>query len=92
MTKILHIAASPRGADSQSTKLAEAYLSAAKEADPSISVDTLELWREDLPEFDGDKAAAKMTFFGVGDMGEPLQTAWITWSKSPHASPRPTSM
>ncbi|MDW3181537.1 FMN-dependent NADH-azoreductase [Roseobacter sp.] len=76
MTKILHIVASPRGDASQSTKLAEAYIEAAKQADPSVTVDTLELWQEDLPEFDGDKAAAKMTFFGVGEMGATQQSAW----------------
>jgi len=76
MTKVLHIVASPRGDASQSTKLADAYLKAATEADPTMIVDTLELWKEDLPEFDGDKAAAKMTFFGVGEMGASQQTAW----------------
>ncbi|WP_195819293.1 FMN-dependent NADH-azoreductase [Roseobacter sp. MH60115] len=76
MTKILHIVASPRGDASQSTKLAEAYIEAATQADPSVTVDTLELWKEDLPEFDGDKAAAKMTFFGVGEMGATQQSAW----------------
>ncbi len=76
MTKILHIVASPRGSASQSTQLAEAYVDAAVLADPSVEVDTLDLWQEDLPEFDGDKAAAKMTFFGVGDMGEAEKTAW----------------
>lgn len=76
MTKILHIVASPRGDASQSTKLAEAYIEAATQADPSVTVDTLELWQEDLPEFDGDKAAAKMTFFGVGEMGATQQSAW----------------
>ncbi len=76
MTKILHIVASPRGDASQSTKMAEAYLEAAVQADPSVEIDTLELWTENLPEFDGDKAAAKMTFFGVGEMGEVQQSAW----------------
>ncbi len=76
MTKILHIVASPRGDASQSTKLAEAYLKAKAEADPSLTIETLELWKEALPEFDGDKAAAKMTFFGVGEMGATQQTAW----------------
>lgn len=76
MTKVLHIVASPRGDASQSTKLAEAYLKAATKADPTMIVDTLELWKEDLPEFDGDKAAAKMTFFGVGEMGSTQQSAW----------------
>jgi FMN-dependent NADH-azoreductase len=36
----------------------------------------LDLWDADLPEFDGDKAAAKMTFFGVGEMDLAGQTAW----------------
>ena len=76
MTKILYIAASPRGAMSQSGKLAEAYLAARQAAQPEIRIDRLDLWRADLPEFDGDKAAAKMTFFGVGDMDAPRQSAW----------------
>ena len=76
MTKILHIVASPRKEASQSTTLAEAYLKSAIKADPTTTIDRLDLWNEDLPEFDGDKAAAKMTFFGVGDMGEAQQSAW----------------
>lgn len=76
MTRILYISASPRGADSQSGKLAEAYLEAARAADPGVMIDRLDLWAEDLPEFDGDKAAAKMTFFGVGEMDGARQSAW----------------
>lgn len=76
MTKILHIVASPRGDASQSTQLAEAYLKSVIETDPNLEIDTLELWNEELPEFDGDKAAAKMTFFGVGEMGAIQQSAW----------------
>lgn len=74
--RILHIIASPRGADSQSSKLAHAYLEAAQAANPNLVVDVIDLWAEDLPEFDGDKAAAKMTFFGVGEMDGPRQSAW----------------
>lgn len=76
MTNILYIAASPRGAMSQSGKLAEAYLKARQAARPDITIDRLDLWNAELPEFDGDKAAAKMTFFGVGDMDAPRQSAW----------------
>lgn len=76
MRKILHIIASPRGEASQSTQLAEAYLAAAKLADPNLEVDVIDLWQEYLPEFDGDKAAAKMTFFGVGEMETLRQSAW----------------
>lgn len=76
MTNILYIAASPRGAASQSGALAEAYLAARQAAEPGARVDRLDLWQADLPEFDGDKAAAKMTFFGVGGMDAPRQSAW----------------
>ena len=76
MTKLLHIAASPRGEASQSNKLAEAYVAARQAADPRLEVDRLDLWRADLPEFDGDKAAAKMTFFGVGAMDDQRRSAW----------------
>lgn len=76
MTKILHIVASPRGDDSQSSKLAHAYLAARKAQQPDVEIDVLDLWQADLPEFDGDKAAAKMTFFGVGEMDAAGQSAW----------------
>jgi len=76
MTKLLHILASPRGIASQSNALAAAYIDARRIAEPGIEIDTLDLWAENLPEFDGDKAAAKMTFFGVGEMDGTKQTAW----------------
>lgn len=76
MTKILFINASPRGAQSQSAQLAQAYLDQRLAADPSLEIDVLNLWAEELPEFDGDKNAAKLSFFGVGDMTDQAQTAW----------------
>ncbi|WP_108257861.1 FMN-dependent NADH-azoreductase [Mangrovicoccus ximenensis] len=76
MQKILYIAASPRGAASQSGKLADAYLGARRAAEPDVAIDRLDLWQETLPEFDGDKAAAKMTFFGQGEMDAPRRSAW----------------
>ncbi|WP_172327463.1 FMN-dependent NADH-azoreductase [Mangrovicoccus sp. HB161399] len=76
MTTILHIAASPRGAASQSAKLAETYLDARRAAEPGVGIDRLDLWQAELPEFDGDKAAAKMTFFGQGEMDGPRRSAW----------------
>jgi len=76
MTKLMHIIASPREADSRSSDLAVAYINARKDKDPNLVIDTLDLWHADLPEFDGDKAAAKMTFFGVGEMNSARQSAW----------------
>ncbi len=76
MTKLLHIIASPRGADSKSNALAHAYVADQQARTPDLEVDRLDLWTEDLPAFDGDPAAAKMTFFGVGQMDPAKQAVW----------------
>ena len=76
MTKLLHIIASPRNGESKSNALALAYIEAQRRAHPDLVVDTLDLWRERLPEFDGDQAAAKMTFFGIGELAGNRKTAW----------------
>lgn len=76
MPKLLHLIASPRGAHSKSNALARAYIDAAQKADPKLEIDTLDLWAEELPAFDGDPAAAKMTFFGDGEMDPSKQAAW----------------
>ena len=76
MTKLLHIIASPRGANSKSNALAATYVEAAKAKNPDLEIDVLDLFAEDLPAFDGDPAAAKMTFFGDGVMDDSKQAAW----------------
>jgi FMN-dependent NADH-azoreductase len=76
MTKILHIQASPRGADSRSNEIARARIEMLRKQDPRLEVDTIDLWREPLPEFDGNSAAAKMTFFGVGELDGAKRSAW----------------
>lgn len=76
MAKLLYIVASPRGTESKSAALAASFIEARKAADPSLEIDTLDLFKEDIPDFDGDKAAAKMTFFGVGEMDATRQSAW----------------
>jgi FMN-dependent NADH-azoreductase len=76
MTKILHVQASPRGDDSKSNTIARARIDALRERDPGLVVDAIDLWREPLPEFDGDSAAAKLTFFGVGELEGAKRSAW----------------
>jgi FMN-dependent NADH-azoreductase len=76
MTKILHIEASPRGAESKSNEIARAHVDALRQRHSGAQVDTLDLWREPLPEFDGNSAAAKLTFFGVGELNGAKKTAW----------------
>ena len=74
--KLLFVKGSPRGASSHSTKIAEASLAAYRSKNPSAVIDEIDLWQAPLPEFDGDRAAAKMTFFGEGTLEGVRKTAW----------------
>src|ERR1700687_5195875 len=76
MTKLLFLQGSPRNGESQSVQLAQAYLEALCSLNPDLEVDTLELWDTDLPAFDGDKAAAKMTILAGEQHTETQRTAW----------------
>jgi len=76
MTNLLYIKASPRGAESKSAALADAYLEALLQVDPSITVDTLDLFAETLPDFYGNKVAAKMTIITGQDLDQEQKTAW----------------
>ena len=78
MRKLLHIVGSPRQADSRSAAIAAPFIEALRERDPTLEVDTLDLWREPLPEFDGDKAAAKMAVITGGALEGRTRTAWDT--------------
>ncbi|NPU09694.1 FMN-dependent NADH-azoreductase [Bradyrhizobium sp. 83002] len=76
MEKILYIKASPRGNESKSTAIADAYLAELRERIPALLVDTLDLSAERLPEFDGDKVAAKIAvLIGQAHQGR-QKTAW----------------
>ena len=76
MTKLLYIHASPRHGASRSIAVADAYLAALKQADPSLEVDTIDLWEAGLPEFDGDRVTAKLTVFGGGRNEGAQATLW----------------
>lgn len=76
MKKILHIISSPRGENSESEKIAKAFLDEYKALNPNAEIDTLNLWTDNVPSFDGNKAAAKMTFFGTGTLEGEIKTAW----------------
>lgn len=76
MSKLLYIKASPRGTASRSAALADAYLEALQRRLPGLAVDTLDLARERIPEFDGDKVAAKMAVITGQDQDGPQRTAW----------------
>jgi FMN-dependent NADH-azoreductase len=74
--KLLYVKGTPRGEKSTSARVAEAFLTAYRAKHPTAQIDEIDLWREPLPEFDGDKAAAKMSFFGEGTLDGARRTAW----------------
>jgi len=75
VNRVLYIKASPR-ANSKSHELAEIYLASLREKHPGVIIDLLDLAVERLPEFDGDKVAAKMaTITGESHTGA-VKSAW----------------
>ena len=70
-TAVLHIIGSPKGADSTSTRVAEAFLDAYCQTDPDHTVTTLDVWSEGLPPVDGDLVTAKLAPL----LGEPTTAA-----------------
>lgn len=57
--RLLNIVSSPRGAQSASIAIANAFIDAYGQACPSLEVDTLNVWEEDLPDFDSQAIGAK---------------------------------
>ena len=76
--RILNITTSPRKEKSASTAIANAFLSEYRERVGDVVVDTLDIWQEQLPEFDAEAINAK--YKGVS--GEPMTPAEAaTWEK-----------
>ncbi|MGJ4931196.1 FMN-dependent NADH-azoreductase [Bradyrhizobium sp. HKCCYLS2038] len=63
MPKLFHLAVSPR-ADSESAAGARVFLDRFRQARPGWDVDEMRLWRESLPEFDGEILQAKYARMG----------------------------
>ena len=59
MAKLLYIESSPRKSRSKSIAVASAFLEAYQQANPTDTVETIDLWKKELPEFDGFTIDAK---------------------------------
>ena len=59
MTKLFFIEASPPVRDSDSIRIADAYLKELRTQDSAVQVDRVNLWNEDLPPFDAIRVTAK---------------------------------
>ena len=88
--KLLFIKGSPRAEKSTSAYVADGFLAAYRAKNPGSQIDEMDLWREPLPEFDGDKAAAKMSFFGKARWMAPAKPPGSKSSRSRNVSPAPT--
>lgn len=76
MSKIFYIQASPRIERSYSIAVADAFVSAYKQANPKDEVVTINLFKKDLPPFDGLTVQAKYTILhGLKHSPEEL-AAW----------------
>jgi FMN-dependent NADH-azoreductase len=63
MSKLLYVISSPRGEQSESRAIADEFLDAYRQSDPSLEVDVLDLWTEPLPVYARHGVAAKMAVF-----------------------------
>jgi FMN-dependent NADH-azoreductase len=85
MSALLHVAASPRGAASESRALAATFLDAYSETHPGVPVDTLDLWDGTLPPFGTTAAEAKMAVFAgrqpAGEAGAAWRAVEVTFRR-----------
>ncbi len=71
---ILNVQSSPRGSGSASIAVADAFLDACRRANPAVTVDTLNVWDEALPDYDAEAIGAK--YKGVsGESMDPAEAA-----------------
>ena len=52
---LLNIQSSPRRSKSASIAVADAFLEAYRQVSPEVILDTLNVWEEQLPEFDQER-------------------------------------
>lgn len=76
MSKLLYVISSPRGEQSESRAIAEEFLDAYRQSDPSVEVDVLDLWTDRLPVYGGDGVAAKMAVFAGLEPSGDQAAAW----------------
>lgn len=76
MTHLLSIEASPRQQRSASIEVAQTAIAAWREADPALSIDTLNVWTTPLPEFDGPAMEAKYAGLSGTPLTSEQQKVW----------------
>jgi len=76
MSTLLYVEASPRKARSHSIKVSNAFIDAYRSANPADQIDTLDLWAQALPAFDGDMIDAKYSIMHGEEPTTAQHEAW----------------
>jgi len=81
MSKLIHVVASPRGDRSASLTVAKHLIESYHAAHPGDTVETLDLWKADLPEFDGATIDAKYAIMHGQNHTPEQKQAWEAVTK-----------
>lgn len=76
MERLLYIEASPRKKRSSSIEVAKSFLESFQASHPESSIDTLDLWKTDIPPFDGDVIDAKYAIMHGQSHTEAQRKSW----------------
>lgn len=76
MKKLLHIVAAPRGKDSRTLRVTEAFLGRFREECPNCEIDELDLFREALPPLTLEVIGGKYVLLGGAELSGGLKDAW----------------
>jgi FMN-dependent NADH-azoreductase len=76
MTRILHIETSPRKQRSASIQVAQAFIDRYVELHPDTTVDRLDVWHLQMPEFDGHAMEAKYAGLAGVERTDAQRDAW----------------
>ncbi len=76
MKKILHIVATPRGDDSRTLKVSQAFLERFKRKYPECAIDELNVAAESLPSLSVKMIYGKYVLLGGKELTEKLKEAW----------------
>jgi FMN-dependent NADH-azoreductase len=76
MARLLYIESSPRKDRSASINIARSFIEEYRTNHPDDSITVLDLWKTDLPSFDGDTINAKYAILHGEDHSESQKNAW----------------
>lgn len=77
MARLLYIEASPRKKRSSSIEVARTFLDTYRQSHPKDEIEVFDLWKRDLPTFDGDVIDAKYAIMHGQSHSEAQRKSWL---------------